>query len=62
MPGDILVTTNLESNKSRSVSLEAKQTSASLKNSNTDDLSSPADIPRAKLLKIEEMGDSDTVQ
>ncbi|XP_066489639.1 RNA polymerase II-associated protein 3 [Tiliqua scincoides] len=63
MPGDSLVTTtHLESKKSGSVSLEAGQASASIKNSNKADFCSPADTPKAKLLKIEEIGNSTAVQ
>ncbi|KAJ6653630.1 hypothetical protein lerEdw1_009006 [Lerista edwardsae] len=63
MPGDIVVTTtHLKSNKSSSVRLEARQASASTKNSDKDDFPPPADTPKAKLLKIEEIGDSAAVQ
>ncbi|XP_062990035.1 RNA polymerase II-associated protein 3 [Elgaria multicarinata webbii] len=55
---NVVATTNLEPNQSDSASVEATQAFVSAKNPSKDDFCSPADIPKAKLLKIEEIGDS----
>ncbi|XP_053109527.1 RNA polymerase II-associated protein 3 [Hemicordylus capensis] len=59
---NLVATANLDPNKCVSVSEEAIQALVPTKNPSKDDLSSPADTPKAKLLKIEEIGDSLAIQ
>ncbi|XP_044279003.1 RNA polymerase II-associated protein 3 [Varanus komodoensis] len=53
-----VATTNLEPNQSDSSSVEKMEASKSTTNLSKDDFSAPADVPKAKLLKIEEISDS----
>ncbi|XP_034984059.1 RNA polymerase II-associated protein 3 isoform X1 [Zootoca vivipara] len=59
---NLVATPNLLPNQSVSASVEATHTSASAQNPSKDDFSSSADTPKAKLLKIEEIGDSVTIE
>ncbi|XP_061495857.1 RNA polymerase II-associated protein 3 [Rhineura floridana] len=67
LAANLLTTPTVEPNQPVSASVEATRALASAQNPSKDDLSSPTDTPKAKLLKIEEIGDSvttdkDTVQ